>query len=154
MKYFYIFKITFINMFWLLQVEVNFRQITVFKHWLRCAQQTIALERYCEYGLFCVSRPSVRCQSLWVLTYSTSSISRNARQILLKLCRDDILMVPHKSCWFWALSTQGRIRCGVKNMSLPLRNFFGLDIHDKKRIHKWFKMMLVEVPLVLVPCRS
>ena len=37
---------------------------------------TIAPDPYCDYGLFYVRRPFVRRQSVWVLTFSTSSISK------------------------------------------------------------------------------
>ena len=67
-----------------------------------------------------VVRPSVVVRKLF--TFSTS-----AWWILMKLGRDEVLMVPYKFCCFWARSAQGRIQGGAKighGGSPSLRNFF------------------------------
>ena len=71
-------------------------------------------------------RPSVVVR-LSVNFYIFNFFSRTARWILMKLGRDEVLMVPYKCCCFSARSTQGRIQGGAKighRGSPSSRNFF------------------------------
>ena len=59
-----------------------------------------------------VVRPSVRRPS--VNFHIFNFFSRTAWWILMKLGRDEVLMVPYKCCCFSDRSTQGRIQGGAK----------------------------------------
>ena len=62
-------------------------------------------------------RPSVRPSSVVrpsVNFYIFNFFSRTAWWILMKLGRDEVLMVPYKCCCFSARSAQGRIQGGAK----------------------------------------
>ena len=72
-----------------------------------------------------VVRPSVVRPS--VNFYIFNFFSRTAGWILMKLGRDEVLMVPYKCCCFSARSAQGRIQGGAKighRGSPSSRNFF------------------------------
>ena len=69
-------------------------------------------------------RPSVRPS---VNFHIFNFFSRTAWWILMKLGRDEVLMVPYKCCCFSARSAQGRIQGGAKigqRGSPSSRNFF------------------------------
>ena len=59
-------------------------------------------------------RPSVRRPSSSVNFHIFDFFSRTAWWILMKLGRDEVLMVPYKCCCFSARSAQGRIQGGAK----------------------------------------
>ena len=61
-------------------------------------------------------RKSVVCcpRSSSVNFHNFNFFSRTARWILMKLGRDEVLMVPYKCCCFSARSAQGRIQGGAK----------------------------------------
>ena len=61
---------------------------------------------------YCHSAPSVVRPS--VNFYIFYFFSRTAWWILMKLGRDEVLMVPYKCCCFSARSAQGRIQGGAK----------------------------------------
>ena len=70
-------------------------------------------------------RPSIRPSS--VNFHIFDFFSRTAWWILMKLGRDELLMVPYKCCCFSARSPQGRIQGGAKishMRSTSSRNFF------------------------------
>ena len=73
-----------------------------------------------------VIRPSVVCRPS-VNFHIFIFFSRTAWWILMKLGRDEVLMVPYKCCCFSARSAQGRIQGGAKigqRGSPSSRNFF------------------------------
>ena len=85
--------------------------------------------------------------------------SRTAGWILMKLGRDEVLMVPYKCCCFSARSPQGRIQGGAKighGGSPSSRNFFFRpeSYSDKLNAWQWSRSMWEEVLLLLVPFRS
>ena len=61
-----------------------------------------------------VRRPSVVRRPSSVNFHIFDFFSRTAWWILMKLGRDEVLMVPYKCCCFSARSTQGRIQGGAK----------------------------------------
>ena len=76
-------------------------------------------------------RPSSVCPSVVrrpsVNFYIFNFFSRTAWWILMKLGKDEVLMVPYKCCCFSARSAQGRIQGGAKighGGSPSSRNFF------------------------------
>ena len=74
-----------------------------------------------------VVRPSVRRPSSSVNFHIFDFFSRTTWWILMKLGRDEVLMVPYKCCCFSARSPQGRIQGGAKiglRGSPSSRNFF------------------------------
>ena len=80
---------------------------------------------------YCHSAPSVVRPSIVVRPSVNFHIfnffSRTAWWILMKLGRDEVLMVPYKCCCFSARSAQGRIQGGAKigqRGSPSSRNFF------------------------------
>ena len=84
---------------------------------------------------YCHSAPSVVRPSVVRLSVRRPSVnfhifnffSRTAWWILMKLGRDEVLMVPYKCCCFSARSAQGRIQGGAKigqRGSPSSRNFF------------------------------
>ena len=81
---------------------------------------------------YCHSAPSVVRPSVVVCRPSVNFhififFSRTAWWILMKLGRDEVLMVPYKCCCFSARSAQGRIQGGAKigqRGSPSSRNFF------------------------------
>ena len=75
---------------------------------------------------YCHSAPSVVRPSS-VNFHIFDFFSRTAWWILMKLGRDEVLMVPYKCCCFLARSAQGRIQGGAKighGGSPSSRNFF------------------------------
>ena len=68
---------------------------------------------YCHSAPSVVRRPSVRPSSS-VNFHIFNFFSRTAWWILMKLGRDEVLMVPDKCCCFSARSAQGRIQGGAK----------------------------------------
>ena len=80
------------------------------------------------HRLSSVRRPSsVVCRPSSVNFHIFNFFSRTAWWILMKLGRDEVLMVPYKCCCFLARSAQGRIQGGAKighGGSPSLRNFF------------------------------
>ena len=65
---------------------------------------------------YCHSAPSVVRPSVvrpWPF-HIFNFFSKTARWILMKLGRDEVLMVPYKCCCFSARSAQGRIQGGAK----------------------------------------
>ena len=68
------------------------------------------------------------CHDLWEPCFHIFDFfSRTAWWILMKLGRDEVLMVPYKRCCFSTRSAQGRIQGGAKighGGSPSLRNFF------------------------------
>ena len=75
---------------------------------------------------YCHSASSVRPSSS-VNFHIFDFLSRTAWWILMKLGRDEVLMVPYKCCCFSARSAQGWIQGGAKighGGSPSLRNFF------------------------------
>ena len=114
-------------------------------------------EPYCDHALSGVRPSSVHRPALdfHILNF----FSRTAWWILMKLGRDEVLMVLHKCCCFSARSAKERIQGGAKigrGGYPPLRNFFFRpDSHsDKPNAQKWSKSMWEEVLLFLVPFRS
>ena len=71
--------------------------------------------------------------------------------ILMKFGRDEILMVPYKSCCFSARVAQGRLQGGAKLVtgSPSLMNFFRLDGYsNSNRMHSYDLEVWEEVLLV------
>ena len=76
------------------------------------------LSRRLEWAIVIAHRPSSVRPSVVRRRPSTFHIfnffSRTAWWILMKLGRDEVLIVPYKCCCFSARSAQGRIKVGVK----------------------------------------
>ena len=71
------------------------------------------LSRRLECAIVIAHRPSVRLSSS-VNFHIFDFFSRTAWWILMKLGRDEVLMVPYKCCCFSASSAQGRTQGGAK----------------------------------------
>ena len=70
---------------------------------------------YCHSALSVVRPSVVVLPSVWgKLFHIFDFFSRTAWWILMKLGRDEVLMVPYKCCCFSASSAQGRIQGGAK----------------------------------------
>ena len=91
------------------------------------------LSRRLEWAIVIAHRPSsvrpsgVRRRPSSVNFHILDFFSRTAWWILMKLGRDEVLMVPYKCCCFSARSPQGRIQGGAKighRGSPSSRNFF------------------------------
>ena len=91
---------------------------------------------------YCHSAPSVVRPSVVVrrrrrpsVNFHIFDFSKTARWILMKLSRDEVLMVPYKCCCFSARSAQGRIQGGAKighGGPLISRNFFSPEGYSDK----------------------
>ena len=84
---------------------------------------------------YCHSASSIRGRRPSVNFHIFNFYSRTARWILMKLGRDEVLMVPYKCCCFSARSTQGRIQGGAKighGGSPTSRNFFRPEGYSDK----------------------
>ena len=91
-----------------------------FRKWLFLAH----LSRRLKWAIVIAHRPSsVRPWTFHIFDF----FSRTAWWILMKLGRDEVVMVPYKCCCFSARSAQGRIqgRANIGHGGSPsLRNFF------------------------------
>ena len=91
--------------------------------WVFSSPEPKARVSYCHSA-----RSVVRPSSVRPLTYHIFDFfSRTAEWILMKLGRDEVLMVPYKCCCFSARSPQGWIQGGAKighRGSPSSRNFF------------------------------
>ena len=116
------------------------------------------LSRRLEWAIVIAHRPSsVRPSS--VNFHIFNFFSRTAWWILMKLGRDEVLMVPYKCCCFSARSPQGRIQGGAKighGGSPSSRNFFFRPegYRDKPNAKQWSRSMWEEVLLLFVPFQS
>ena len=75
------------------------------------------LSQRLKWAIVIVHRPSSVCPSVVrpsVNFHIFNFFSRTAQWILMKLGRDEVLMVPYKCCCFSARSAQGRIQGGAK----------------------------------------
>ena len=63
-------------------------------------------------------REGVALMHVYEWKHIVSLSPRTVWWIFMKLARDEVLMVPYKSCCFSARSVQGRIQGGTKNRSL------------------------------------
>ena len=91
------------------------------------------LSRRLKWAIVIAHRPSsvrpssVVCRPSSVNFHIFNFFSRTAWWILMKLGRDEVLMVPYKCCCFSAWSAKGRIQGGAKighRGSPSSRNFF------------------------------
>ena len=85
--------------------------------------------------------------------------SITARLILIKLGRDEVLMVPYKFCCLSARSAQGRIKGGAEiGHGVPFfkKLLLQTEKQQKQNASQWSRSMWEDdlVLLFLVPCRS
>ena len=103
-------------------VIISLYRAHIIQYFQRISFLLAHLSQRLKWAIVIAHRPSVRrrpsvCPSsvcLSVNFYIFNFFSRTARWILMKLGRDEVLMVPYKCCCFSARSAQGRIQGGAK----------------------------------------
>ena len=93
------------------------------------------LSQRLKWAIVIAHRPSSVCRRPSVNFHIFDFFSRTAWWILMKLGRDEVLMVPYKCCCFSARSAQGWIQGGAKighGGSPSSRNFFRLEGYRDK----------------------
>ena len=110
--------------------------------WLFSSPEPKAQVSYCHSALSVV-RPSVVVCRPSVTFHIFNFFSRTARWILMKLGRDEVLMVPYKCCCFSARSAQGRIQGGAKigHGGVPFFKKLLLQTGRLQRQTKWIAMI-------------
>ena len=102
---------------------------------------------YCHRAPSVVRRPSVHPSVHPSVNFHIFNFfSRTSEWILMKLGRDEVLMVPNKCCCFSARSAMGRIQGGAPNRSqgIPFFKKLLLQTGRLQRQTKWIAMITTD----------